>query len=298
MRFKTHFQFTTKNKKNRIAWAFLSVSLIGVFIVGIIPLIDVLQRSLKNPMATQFVGLQNYETVLENNSFHLAAINTLKFISIGIPALLGLSLLLAVWLRELTDQTGKILRTIFLLPMVLPVSSLAFVWKIFFSQYGILNKILVGIGGTPVDFIFSDCSFGVLIFTYLWRNFGYAMILWLAAMQGIEDSVYEAAKVDGAGRFHIFISITLPLLRPASFTIIILSLLNSFKVFRDAYLIAGDYPHQSMYLLQHLFSNWFVKMDIGKMTAAAVMVTIIICILTGGLYYGLSKQETDRRKKH
>lgn len=122
------------------------------------------------------------------------------------------------------------------------------------------------------------------------------MILWMAAMDGIDNSVYEAAQIDGAGKFRIFRSITLPLLRPASFTIIILSLLNSFKVFRDAYLIAGDYPHQSMYLLQHLFNNWFVKMDIGKITAAAVMVTFIICILVGGLNYGLSKQAKNKRK--
>lgn len=296
MRFKVRCRFTAKNKKNRIAWAFLSVSIIGVLIFGVLPLIDVLKRSLQNPMGTEFVGLQNYQEVLNNGSFHLAAINTLKFISIGIPALLGLSLLLAVWLREITDKKGKALRAIFLLPMVLPVSSLSFVWKLFFTQYGILNKILTGIGCAPIDFISSDCSFGVLIFTYIWRNFGYAMILWMAAMDGIDNSVYEAAQIDGAGKFRIFRSITLPLLRPASFTIIILSLLNSFKVFRDAYLIAGDYPHQSMYLLQHLFNNWFVKMDIGKITAAAVMVTLIICILVGGLNYGLSKQAKNKRK--
>lgn len=297
MQSKISFRSTARNRRGGTAWGFLSVSLAGTAVFGLLPLADVARRSLENPLGTYFTGIQNYKEALDNVSFRLAAANTAKFIAVGLPILLGLSLLLAVWLKGMGGGGGKAGRTVFLLPMVLPVSSLSFVWKLFFDQNGVLNQLLLGMGAEPVDFIHTDCSFAVLIFTYLWRNCGYAMILWLAALDGLDAGVYEAARVDGAGGFRIFRSITLPLLRPAAFTITVLSVLNSFKVFRDAYLIAGDYPHRSMYMLQHLFNNWFAKMEIGKMAAAAVMVTAVINILCGGLGYGLSGQRKEKERK-
>lgn len=294
--YQTHFPFMGKNKKKKRVWPFLAASLAGTFLFYCIPLADVVRRSVKNPGGTSVVGLHNYEAVWINESFRLAAANTARFVLTGVPLLLGISLLLAVWLRGKKGMGGTVLRVLFLLPMVLPVSSLAFVWKLFFHTNGIWNHMMADIGGDTVGFFTSDAAFGVLIFTYLWRNLGYAMILWMAAMEGIPKEVYEAAQVDGAGRGRLFLNITLPQLKPAAFTIIILSLLNSFKVFRDAYLISGDYPHASIYLLQHVLNNWFVKMEFGKMTAAAVMVALVISILAGGLHYGLSKQEKQHTK--
>ena len=105
------------------------------------------------------------------------------------------------------------------------------------------------------------------------------MVLWLAGLSTISPAIYEAAKVDGASSWQQFTKITIPQLLPTLFTIVVLSLLNSFKVFREAYLIAGDYPHDSMYMLQHLFNNWFVSLDIDKLSAAATIVAGVILIL-------------------
>ena len=115
--------------------------------------------------------------------------------------------------------------------------------------------------------------------SYLWRNIGYDMVLWLAGLSTISPAIYEAARVDGANSWQQFTKITIPQLLPTLFTIVVLSLLNSFKVFREAYLIAGDYPHDSMYMLQHLFNNWFVSLDIDQLSAAATIVAGIILIL-------------------
>ena len=97
------------------------------------------------------------------------------------------------------------------------------------------------------------------------------MLLWLAGLETIPRPLYEAAAVDGATPFQTFVFITLPNLLPTVVLTTILSLVNSFKVFREAYLVAGNYPQESIYLLQHLFNNWFLSLDIGKLSAAAVL---------------------------
>ena len=122
----------------------------------------------------------------------------------------------------------------------------------------------------------TGASFAVLVFSYIWKNLGYTMILWLAGLASVPQSVYEAAEMDGAKKSVQFFKITLPLIRPMIFTIVILSFLNSFKVFREAYLVAGNYPQEDIYLLQHLFNNWFLSLSVDKMAAASVLLAGVI----------------------
>ena len=125
----------------------------------------------------------------------------------------------------------------------------------------------------------EDSAFWVLVGCYIWKNLGYDMILWLAGLGAVPEEQYEAARVQGAGEWACFRYITLPQLKETVFVTVLLSFVNAFRVFREAYLLAGDYPHESIYMLQHLFNNWFVSLDIQKMTAAAVM----LVILSGGI---------------
>ena len=125
----------------------------------------------------------------------------------------------------------------------------------------------------------TKASFWVLVISYIWRNLGYDIVLWLAGLSTIPTALYEAAKVDGAGTWKCFTRITCPNLLPSLFTIVVLSLLNGFKVFREAYLVAGDYPQENMYLLQHLFNNWYRDLAMDKMAAAAVVTGITIMVL-------------------
>ena len=116
----------------------------------------------------------------------------------------------------------------------------------------------------------------MLVFSYIWKNLGYDVVLWLSGLLGIQESIYEAAKVDGAGAVKTFFYITLPNIRPVAFTIVILSFLNSFKVFREAYLVAGNYPQESIYLLQHVFNNWFSELSMDKMAAGSVLLCSVV----------------------
>lgn len=262
-------------KRDYVPYLFLAPSLILVAAFILIPFVDVIRRSFFSAMSNQFVGFKNYITLFQNDAFRLASWNTIKFSLICIPFLLVFSLLLALLVSAFREQRG-IFKTSFLLPMAIPVASIVLLWKAVFEKQGILNAVLEWAGLQPIDWIHSEWAFLVLVFTYLWKNIGYDMILWLSGISGIPPALYESAQIDGAGAVQRFFKITLPNLMPTVFTTAVLSLLNSFKVFREAYLIAGPYPDKSIYMLQHLFNNWFTSLDIDKMSAGAVVMALVV----------------------
>ena len=274
-----------KRKKSRLrrgearaAWAFIIPSLLGIAILVLIPFGEAIRRSLFNNPGTRFLGLQNYRNVLDNAAFKLAAENTGKFILACVPILLLISFILALSVQAL-GKRGRTYKTTFLLPMAIPVASVSLLWKVLFADNGLANGVLSFLGAEPVSFLGSNAAFWVLIFTYLWKNSGYNMILWLSGMDGISKDLYEAAEVDGAGYRQKLWYITIPNLLPTLGMLSVLSLLNTFKVFREAYLVAGKYPHDSIYLLQHLFNNWFYNLDLGRLTAGAVLMAIVMLIV-------------------
>lgn len=254
---------------------FVLPSLAGVSLFWLIPSMDVVRRSFFGAVSGEFTGIQNYVAVFENRAFRLAAMNTLRFFLVCIPLLVCLSLLIAVILTR-QKKMQQLLKSTFLLPMAIPVASVVLLWKLLFHKRGILNGVLAALSLPALDWMNTDAFFYVLVASYLWRNLGYDMILWMAGLAAIPQALYEAAKVDGAGEWKCFLSITLPNLMPSFFTITVLSLLNAFKVFREAYLVAGDYPQESMYLLQHLFNNWYRELSLDKMSAAAVVTGAVI----------------------
>lgn len=258
-------------------WFFLAPSLIGVSIMILLPFADALRRSFFSALGGKFVGLDNYKAVLNNDAFKLAANNTVRFILTCLPMLVAISLLLAVIITSYKDKNG-VFKTTFLLPMAIPVASIAFLWKVLFFDNGLINSVLSGLGMEPIQWLNSGTAFGVLVFTYLWKNTGYDVVLWLAGLSDISPGLYEAAEIDGAGALNKFFRITLPALRPTFFTVTVLSLQNSFKVFREAYLVAGSRPHESMYMLQHLFNNWFTNLDIDKLCAAATLLAVAMMV--------------------
>lgn len=257
---------------------FLIPSFAGVCVFWIVPYMDVIRRSFFSAVSGEFTGIRNYETIFENQAFRLAAGNTLMFFLVCIPLLVALSLLIAVLLTK-QKKAMQLQKNMFLLPMAIPVASVVLLWKVMFHRNGLLNHLLALLSIQGVDWMNTEASFGVLVVSYLWRNLGYDIVLWVAGLGTIPAALYEAARVDGAGEWKCFISITLPNLLPSLFTIVVLSLLNGFKVFREAYLVAGDYPQENMYLLQHLFNNWYRDLSVDKMAAAAVV--------TGGVILGL-----------
>lgn len=267
----------------RAAVLFLLPSLAGTAVFVLLPFAETVRRSFFDTLGRNFVGLDNYRSVLGNSAFRLAAKNTARFVCTCVPLLLAVSLLLALGVRAVArrrdgseTRRGRLFRTSFLLPMAIPVASIVVLWQALFAQNGLVNGALAALGAQPVDFMGTGAAFWVLVLTYVWKNAGYDMVLWLAGLDGISADLYEAAAVDGAGAWQKFWHITLPNLLPTLALVGVLSLLNSFKAFREAFLVGGSYPHESMYLLQHLFNNWFLSLDLPRLTAAAVLTALAL----------------------
>lgn len=279
-----------RKKSKNTGLYFVLPSLMGVAVFTLLPFLDVFIRSFQSAISREFIGIQNYTEVFNNSAFKLAASNTVKFVLVCIPLLLTLSLIIAVWLNKFVESS-KILRTAFLIPMAVPIASVVLIWNIVFHENGFLSAILDKYNIAGQDWMSTGWAFWVLVFSYVWKNLGYNIILWLAGLNSISKEIYESARVDGANNFQCFTKITMPCLKPTLYTVSVLSLLNSFKVFREAYLVAGDYPDKSMYLLQHLFNNWFRELDFSKMAAASVLMAIIIFILIMLLQKAWEKQD-------
>lgn len=260
--------------KSKVLFLLPSMAGIGIFVL--LPFMDMLKRSFQTAMSGQFCGLQNYRSIFHNKAFLLAVKNTFRFAGYGILLLLLFSLILSVGLNR--SRWTQQLKSFFLFPMAVPTATVVLIWKLFFYRNGIINMALADLGLQKVDWLGSSAAFWLLVISYLWKNTGYTMVLWLAGMKNVSASLLEAAKVDGASGLQCIRYVVLPELRPVFYTITILSFLNSFKVFREAYLVAGAYPQQSMYLLQHLFNNWFTNLEIDKMSAAAVCIAAVLAV--------------------
>lgn len=253
---------------------FLAPSLLGVGYLVLLPTGDVLRRSFTTALSGQWVGLNNYCEVLNNEAFRLAVRNTLRFLALSLPLLLSLSLLLALMICRIPRLER--FKALYLLPMAIPAATVVLVWRLVFSEQGFLNAWR----GTQVDFMGESTSLAILVGSYIWKNLGYTMVLWLAGLKAIPAEQTEAARVDGAGRIRCFFQITLPNLKGSAYTITVLSLLNAFKSFREAYLVSGAYPQQDIYLLQHLFQNWYTKLDMDKLAAGAVLMALVLGALS------------------
>lgn len=260
------------------AWWFLLPSFAGVCIFYFIPYIDVFRRAFFSAAGGEFQGLDNFKTVLTNPAFQLAVKNTGLFMLVCIPLLLSLSLVIAVWIYRYS-KIGNFLKTGFLLPMAIPVAAVVLLWRILFDDQGLLNGVLDRWGTGTCEWMDTRWAFVILVVSYIWKNLGYHIVLWLAGLSMIPDQIYEAAQMDGASDRVIFFRITLPNLLPMLFIIAVLALLNSFKVFREVYLVAGNYPNESIYMIQHLFNNWFRDLALDKMTAGAVLLSILLILL-------------------
>lgn len=268
-----------KRKNDLTGLYFILPSLIGVAIFTLLPFIDVFLRSFQSVASREFVGIENYIEIFNNTAFQLASKNTIKFVSICVPLLLIISLSIAVLLNRFI-KSSQILKTAFLIPMAVPIASVVLIWNIVFHEQGMLSGLLNELGiSAGQDWMKTGFSFWILVISYIWKNTGYNIVIWLAGLNSISKEIYEAAKVDGANEWECFINITFPNLKPTLYTLSVLSLINSFKVFREAYLVGGDYPDKSMYLLQHLFNNWFREVSFGKLSAASVIMSIVMFIL-------------------
>lgn len=226
----------------------------------------------------QFVGLRNYMDLFRSNAFRLAAWNTFRFIAVGVPLLMALSFLLALALYR-KFRGASFFRSAFLLPLVIPVASAVIVVQAFFGGSGLVNQLLEAIGMPVRNWIGSKYAFPLLVGLYVWKNCGYNLVLFLAGLAAIPADYAAAATCDGATRAQVLRKITLPLMIPNFFFVFVISVVNAFKSFREAYLLAGSRPHDSIYMLQHFMNNNFQNLNYPRLSTAALLIFAAIFLL-------------------
>ena len=263
---------------------FLSPSLLGVGIFFILPFCVVVYYSLIDGVGSKnFVFLQNFIKLFDNSAFRLAAKNTLTFSAMAVPLAVVLSMVLALMLESRIPLKSQF-RTFFLSPMMVPVASVVLIWQVLFNYNGTVNEFIMLFGADKVDWLQSQFAPVVVLLLFLWKNLGYNMILFMAALNNIPKELLEVADVEGASEMYKFFAIKLRYLSPTVLFVTILSLINSFKVFREVYLLAGAYPYETLYTLQHFMNNTFDSLDYQKLSAAAVLMALVMVVIIALLF--------------
>jgi multiple sugar transport system permease protein len=282
---KKHWRTLSEHRRDRLRdLAFLSPSLIGMAVFFIVPFFVILYYSvIDNPIQHNFVWFNNFVALFKNSAFITASRNTLIFSVISVPLAVALPFLLAQMLEARIPLKSQF-RTFFLSPMMVPVASVVLIWQVLFSYNGSINDFLAVFGIDKIDWLQSKYAMVVVILLFLWKNIGYNMILFMAGMSNIPHELLEVADIEGATRWYKFKHITFRYLTPTILFITILSLINSFKVFREVYLLTGDYPTENLYMLQHFMNNTFKSIDYQKLSAAATLMAIVMVLIIAVLF--------------
>ena len=281
---KLHRKSKRMKKVKRSSGLFIAPSFLGVLIFFVIPFLVVIFYSMvDNPIAKNFVGIDNYEMVLANNAFKRAVTNTFRFSVIAVPLAVLLSLLLAIMLEAKLPFRSQF-RTFFLSPMMVPVASIVLIWQVLFSYNGAVNDLIAHFGVDKIDWLKSQYSHVVIVILFLWKNLGYNMILFMAALASIPKDILEVARLESANALQTFFYIKLRFLSSTFLFVTIMSLINSFKVFREVYMLTTDYPYDTIYMLQHFMNNMFKKLDYQKLSSAAVLMSLVMVVIIGVLF--------------
>ena len=265
--------------------SFLLPSMIGVGLFFIAPFGVVGYYSMvDSPFNPSFAGADNFIRLFQNQAFKDAARNTAIFSFTAVPLAVILALVMAIILEQ-NIPLRSTFRTFFLTPLMVPTASIVLIWQVFFHYNGVLNEFFLNLGKGKVDWFKSSASYIVILILFLWKNLGYNMILFMAALNDIPQELMEVAELDGASSWQKFVSIKLRFLSPTILFVALMSLVNSFKVFREVYLLTGDYPVDTLYMLQHFMNNTFKSLDYQKLSAAAVIMFLAMILIIGILFF-------------
>jgi multiple sugar transport system permease protein len=271
-------------KERKWELGFLLPSLLGVGLFFVVPFGVVGYYSMvDNPLDPSFVFLRNFINLFHNSAFLQAAGNTARFSLTAVPLAVLLSLGMAMILEK-NIPLRSTFRTFFLTPLMVPTASVVLIWQVFFHYNGVMNEFLLRLGGGRIDWFKSSYSQIVILILFLWKNLGYNMILFMAALNEIPNEYIEVADLDGASEWQKFRYIKIRYLSPTILFVAIMSLINSFKVFREVYLLTGDYPYDTLYMLQHFMNNTFKSLDYQKLSAAAVIMCSVMVVIIGILF--------------
>ena len=267
-------------KKSNSIWQsrgwFLLPSLAGVTLFVILPFGYMLFSSFSN-------GFVNYKTVLANEAFHLAVKNTLWFTGVGIPLLLFFSFAAALGIYK--SKYMRLLKSVYLLPMAVPTAVVVLIWKVFFHKAGVLNQILELFQIQAADWLSGGMAFWVLIISYIWKNLGYTIVLWLAGMSAIPTAITEAARVDGAGEWQSFIRVGLPAAQGGILAAMILSFLESWNMMEEPLTFMQD---KSLWPLSLYLPE--IAMDQAGYACGASVITLTVSLFVFAIFHDALEQ--------
>jgi len=259
---------------------FVLPGLLGFCVFFIFPFfLSLVYAFMDRPIGGSFVGFANFASLFQNRAYLRGLANTIRFIGISTPLNLAIPLGVAMLVNRIV-KGREWFSLLFLVPLVIPSGSMVFFWKTLFSYDGALNGMLNSLGIAKINWLDSFLALPVMILIFLWKNCGYNMVLFLAGLGNIPQEYYEAAWMDNASPFETFRHVTLPCLLPTAILALIMSIINSFKIFREIYLITGSYPQESIYTLQHFMNNMFASLNYPRLTSATAVLVLIIALFT------------------
>lgn len=262
--------------KTKQAWTgflFALPALIGILIFYLIPYFISLYYGFT--LQDQFVGFSNFAALIKSNTFWLAMKNTAIFSLIAIPLAVVIPLLISLFLSTF-DKHTSFFSSLFLSPLIVPIASVIYVWQIFFTDYGVINNLLQKLGIEPVSFFKGPWSMALIIIIFVWKNCAFNIILFSAGLRKIPRDVSNFARLDGANRAQVVTKIVLPLLRPTTFFVILLTVISSFKIYREVYLLYGMYPDEHVYMIQHFMNNNFNNLNYPRLSTASILLSLFI----------------------
>ncbi|CAN5149359.1 sugar ABC transporter permease [soil metagenome] len=277
----------TVSARERAAWVFVAPALIAIAIFFVVPVVSALFLSLTDfdiyALADlrnlRFVGLQNYERLLTNPLFWGAMKNTVWFSVLGVPLTIAASLGAAVILNARAVRWRPVWRVVFFAPFVTTLVATAVLWNyMLHTKYGVINWMLTSVGLPAVDWLGSPAtSVPAILMFVVWKIFGYNMLIFLAVLQTVPDDLYEAARIDGAGRFGQFRHVTLPAIAPTLLLVSIISIAGFFQLFAEPYVMTQGGPAQStVTVLYFMYEEGFKWWNLGS--ASAVAFILFLCI--------------------
>jgi multiple sugar transport system permease protein len=234
-------------------------------------------------LGASWAGLENFrEMFTVDRVFRAALFNTVYFTAVSVPLSVVLGLATAILVNQALRGV-VIFRSIFLLPYVTVTVALSLVWKwLYLPDIGLINSVLgaVGIDG-PAWLTSQIWAMPALILMSVWKGFGYNMVIFLAGLQGIPDHLYDAAKVDGATAWRRFLNVTLPLLSPTTFFVVVISVISSFQVFDQALIMTNGGPGTATTtLVLYIYQKGFQSFDMGYAAAVALVLFAVIFVFT------------------
>ena len=283
-----------KKAQRNIALLFLLPNLLGFLVFIVYPVLKSLYISFFNwdGLGTkEFIGLENYLSLLSDSTFRVSFWNNIHYTVVTVPLSIILGILIAM-LMNVRMKGIQVFRVIYFLPQITSMIAIGIVWTTVLANYGPINQFLMTLGmeNPPQWLSSSDWALISVEMVSIWRSMGYNAVILLAGLQGINAELYEAAKIDGAGAFRRFFSITLPMLSPTIFLCLVMQLIGSFKVFDTIMSMTQGGPGRATNVLTYyIYQKAFVDWKFGYTSAVAYVLFAIIMILTLIQFVGQKK---------